>query len=158
MNKKAVIKTKEGFVLIEFSEKGLVSLKLPCKKKPKFFPVSKDKQQEIVKRLKKDLNQYFDGKKIDFDYPLDLSGNSGFCFKVWKALRNVHYGRTKSYKWLARKAGDKNCCRAAGNALGKNPLPVIIPCHRIIQSNGKPGGFSSGLNWKKRLLDLERGV
>ncbi|MDI6786554.1 MAG: methylated-DNA--[protein]-cysteine S-methyltransferase [bacterium] len=108
-------------------------------------------------KLEKDLKCYFKKKDINFkNYRLDLSETTYFQKKVLLATLNIPYGETKSYKWIANYIGNPNAYRAVGQALHRNPLPVIIPCHRIIKENGWMGGFSSGLLWKKRLLYLEQ--
>ena len=100
------------------------------------------------------LTEYFDGKRTTFDIPLHLEGTS-FQRRVWKAMLTIPYGHTASYGEIAIKAGSPKAFRAAGGACGKNPISIIIPCHRIIASNGKIGGFSSGLHRKKWLLQHE---
>lgn len=105
------------------------------------------------------LSRYFKGESIDFGkVPVQLSG-SIFQNAVWEALRQVPYGKSKSYQWLATNSGNPKAVRAVGGALGRNPLPIIIPCHRIISSSGALGGFMrgmpGGLQIKSALLALE---
>jgi O-6-methylguanine DNA methyltransferase len=85
-----------------------------------------------------------------------LLAGTVFQRRVWAALQRVPRGETRSYTWLAAEAGHPKAVRAAGAACGANPIPVVIPCHRILRSNGALGGFSGGLHWKRRLLALER--
>jgi len=106
---------------------------------------------DLIQRLK----TYFNGGKATFSDELDLSGATPFRRRVWEATRLIPYGETKSYAWVARQAGKAEAARAVGRALARNPLPVIIPCHRVIASDGKLGGFSDGLDMKRRLLRLE---
>lgn len=94
---------------------------------------------------------------MKFDDDLDLRGGTTFQVKVWTVLRQIPYGETRSYKWVASKLGDPYSVRAVGQAVGQNPVPIIIPCHRVIHENGSLGGFSGGILWKQRLLALERG-
>jgi O-6-methylguanine DNA methyltransferase len=75
--------------------------------------------------------------------------------KVWAALNEIPFGETRTYKWIAEKIGNPAAVRAVGRALSKNPIPIVIPCHRVIESDGSIGGYSSGVNIKKRLLELE---
>ena len=75
--------------------------------------------------------------------------------KVWYALNEIPYGETKTYKWIAEKIGKPAAVRAVGQALSKNPIPIVVPCHRVIESDGSIGGYSSGVNVKKRLLEME---
>lgn len=101
------------------------------------------------------LKTYFDGKLIEFDVPLDLSGYTDFSVRVWKMLLTIPYGKTISYHQLAVMLGDEKCIRAAAAANGRNPIPIIIPCHRVIGSNGSLTGYRFGLDIKKYLLSLE---
>ena len=86
---------------------------------------------------------------------MDLSSGTSFQQKVWRALTKIPRGQTRSYKWVAQKIGKPNATRAVGTACGANPVPVIIPCHRVIASDGSLGGFGGGLPMKRRLLRLE---
>ncbi|MBN1288669.1 MAG: MGMT family protein [Actinobacteria bacterium] len=86
-----------------------------------------------------------------------LRGIDGFALNVLKATSRIPWGETRSYAWVAGQAGVKGAARAAGNALGGNPVPIVIPCHRVIHSDGTMGGYSSGPFWKGRLLSLESG-
>jgi methylated-DNA-[protein]-cysteine S-methyltransferase len=98
---------------------------------------------------------YFSGAETDFPDRLDLSGATPFQREVWLAARLIPYGQTKSYQWVATQIGKPGAARAVGQALGRNPLPVIVPCHRVIASSDGLGGFSGGLETKKWLLRLE---
>lgn len=86
---------------------------------------------------------------------IDLRSGTPFQQKVWRAIQTIPYGETRSYSWVARKAGHPKAIRAVANACGANPLPILIPCHRVISKNGGLGGFSSPIGWKKRLLAHE---
>lgn len=106
--------------------------------------------------FKRKLEAYFSGSKISLkDLPVNLSRYSRFQKKILSALRNVPPGKRISYGDLARKAGFKKAGRAVGNVMNQNDIPVIIPCHRVIRSNGSLGGYGPGKIWKERLLDLE---
>ncbi len=98
---------------------------------------------------------YFGGHKADFPDGLDLSAATPFRRKVWEATRLIPYGETRSYAWVAEQIKKPKAARAVGQALGRNPLPVIIPCHRVLNTNGELGGFGGGLEMKRRLLSLE---
>lgn len=98
---------------------------------------------------------YFNGHRVDFPDRLDLSRATPFQRRVWQAARLIPYGETRSYAWVAGQIGKPNAARAVGQALGRNPLPVIIPCHRVLAANGGIGGFSGGIETKKFLLSLE---
>lgn len=119
-------------------------------------------QKEVIrddKRLKNiihELSNYFNGHRVNFKSILDLSIGTEFQRKVWKKVSEIPYGELRSYKWIANEIGNLHAVRAVGNAVGKNPVPPIIPCHRVIRSDGKLGGFSSGIALKKCLLKLEK--
>lgn len=100
------------------------------------------------------LDEYFSGQREKFDIEIELKGTD-FQKKVWEELAKVPYGTTVSYGELARKIGNPKACRAVGMANGRNPIPIIIPCHRVIGKNGTLTGFGGGLDVKKTLLDLE---
>ena len=101
-----------------------------------------------------ELNLYFQKRLKKFTIPLKLSGTD-FQQKVFKVLQTIPYGKTISYQELAKKTGNKKASRAVGNANGKNPIAIIIPCHRVIAKNGTIGGYSGGLDIKRKLLKLE---
>jgi O-6-methylguanine DNA methyltransferase len=101
------------------------------------------------------LDTYFKGKDPDFSVHIDLHGTA-FQKSVWLACARIPYAETRSYGELAEMIGNPKAIRAVGSALGANPIPLIIPCHRVINSNGKLGGFAGGLDVKKALLELEK--
>ncbi|MBQ9264654.1 MAG: methylated-DNA--[Clostridia bacterium] len=101
------------------------------------------------------LNAYFTGALQQFDLPLRPAGTA-FQQQVWQALLRIPYGHTFSYGQLAAAVGRPKACRAAGSANGRNPLPILIPCHRVILSDGSLGGYSGGIDKKRMLLDLEQ--
>ncbi|MBN2168126.1 MAG: MGMT family protein [Actinobacteria bacterium] len=103
------------------------------------------------------LRSVFEGKEPAWTPMVSLGNIDGFALDVLKVTLSIPRGATRSYAWVAEQAGNKGAARAAGSALGRNPLPIIIPCHRVIHSNGTLGGFSSGAFWKKKLLSLESG-
>ena len=105
----------------------------------------------------KQLREYFGGKRRAFDLPLAPSGTP-FQLSVWNELRAIPYGRTKSYLDIANAIGKPAACRAVGAANGANPLPIVVPCHRVIGSNGALTGFGGGIDVKRRLLALESGT
>lgn len=107
-----------------------------------------------IKECAKQLDEYFNGKRKSFDLKFDLTGTD-FQKKVWNELLKIPFGKTCSYLDLAKKLGNKMSLRAVGNANGKNPVAIIIPCHRVIGSNGKLVGYGGGLWRKKWLLDFE---
>ena len=106
---------------------------------------------DIVERL----NLYFNGYQTSFPDELDLSAGTDFQRKVWDITRLIPYGETRSYSWIAGKIGNLNTVRAVGQALGENPLPVIVPCHRVLTKDGGLGGYERGIEMKRYLLWLE---
>jgi len=124
-----------------------------------FQMASKDqldpKRTELLDEAILQLDEYFAGMRTVFDVPLDIITGTPYQQKVWKALRKIPYGKTWSYKQLASKTGNPQAARAVGGANNKNPIAVIVPCHRVIGSSGNLVGFAGGLDVKQQLLDLE---
>ncbi|MBC6695631.1 methylated-DNA--[protein]-cysteine S-methyltransferase [Terrisporobacter mayombei] len=100
------------------------------------------------------INEYIQGKRKKFDLPLNLEGTE-FQKKVWNELKNIPYGETRSYKDIAVAIGNEKASRAIGMANNKNPIPILIPCHRVIGANGKLVGYRGGLDIKEKLLNIE---
>jgi O-6-methylguanine DNA methyltransferase len=98
---------------------------------------------------------YLAGTRRSFDLLLDFSRGTSFQQRVWRTLRRISYGRLRSYQWVAARVGGRQYARAVGNAVGANPMPIVIPCHRIVAQDGSLGGFSGGLPTKRKLLALE---
>lgn len=115
----------------------------------------KTKNQEILLETKKQLSEYFQCKRKKFDLPLVLAGTP-FQIQAWKQLTKIPYGRTISYAQQAERIGNKNKARVVGLANGLNPISIIIPCHRVIGSNGDLTGFGGGVEKKSKLLQLEK--
>jgi len=118
-------------------------------------PVKED--SKLLPELAEELRAYFDGSKVKFSVKADLSDFTAFTRSVLERTAKIPYGKTVSYGELATLVKNPNACRAVAQALGSNPIPLIIPCHRVIQSDGKPGGFSGpcGPAFKVKLLGLE---
>lgn len=112
---------------------------------------------ELIQSCVEQLEQYFDKTRTSFDLPLEMRGTE-FQKKVWQELLNIPYGKTISYADLADKIGNKNACRAVGGANHKNPLMILVPCHRVIGKNGDLVGFGGGLEMKRQLLMLDGSV
>ena len=102
------------------------------------------------------LARYFNGEPAGFDLDLDLEAGTAFQTDVWQVARQIPYGEVRSYSWIAQEVGKPKAARAVGGAMGANPLPIVVPCHRVIRSDGGLGGYSGGLHWKQKLLALER--
>ena len=156
-----VFDTAAGWIALMGSSVGLRCVTLPGKS-----------GQEVINQLDFDINQaqesrhrfqdtieqlnaYFDGNEVCFTGSQDFSEATGFQQEVWQATKLIPYGETRSYAWVARQINRPNAARAVGNALGSNPMPVIIPCHRVISGDGGLGGFTGGLEMKRFLLGIE---
>ena len=113
-----------------------------------------DTQQPILLDAERQLREYFSGTRTEFDLPVELNG-SEFQKKVWHALREIPFGETRSYLYLAKAIGAAKAVRAVGAANGKNPLSIIVPCHRVVGANGELTGFAGGLEVKAKLLAHE---
>jgi O-6-methylguanine DNA methyltransferase len=122
------------------------------------YPSVKHEEDNLLRSMKDLLVKYFDGEVVCMDLPLEFPKATPFQRKVWEGIRNIPYGQIKTYGWLGTKLSNPGASRAVGNALAKNPLPLIIPCHRVVRSDGKMGGFSlpGGILLKKKLIDLEK--
>lgn len=113
--------------------------------------------QEKVQPVIMQLQQYFSGKRVKFDLSIDLIGTK-FQRLVWEELKKINYGETKSYKQIAKEIGAPKAVRAIGGANNKNPVPIIIPCHRVIGSNGALVGYGGGVEKKEILLEIEGSI
>jgi methylated-DNA-[protein]-cysteine S-methyltransferase len=113
-----------------------------------------DAQQPILLEAERQLSEYFSGTRTEFELPLELNG-SEFQKRVWRALREIPFGQTTSYLDLAKAVGSARAVRAIGAANGKNPLSIIVPCHRVVGATGSLTGFAGGLDVKAKLLALE---
>ncbi|MBN1806950.1 MAG: methylated-DNA--[protein]-cysteine S-methyltransferase [Sedimentisphaerales bacterium] len=165
VTKYTIFKTKWGYFGLAGNENGLCQTQLPGEKCEKIrslllkdYPEAKP-DKDFCKYLQKQIIDYYEGKSVKFsgDIPLDFDRFTSFGKSVLKTCRNIETGRTVTYGQLAKKAGRPNASRAVGSVLAKNPMPLIIPCHRIVRSDGKLGGFSApgGIDVKKKMLALE---
>jgi len=111
----------------------------------------------FVEQAARELRLYLEGNLTVFSVKLDLRSSTPFSRKVWRATSKIPYGEVRSYAWVAGKLGDPNAARAVGGALARNPVPIFIPCHRVVGSHGGLAGFAAGLPLKKWLLALESG-
>ncbi len=113
------------------------------------------KETKLLREAARQIDEYLHGQRMSFHLPLNPQGTS-YQKSVWSALQRVHYGETRTYKQIAEDIGKPKSCRAVGLANNKNPIAIIIPCHRIIGSNGKLVGYAGGLDIKEKLLSIER--
>lgn len=152
------MKSAIGNLYLVASEKGLRGIHWKKQDSPFIKDLdSKKVETLILKKAVKEIEEFLEGKRKKFSLNLDIIGTE-FQKKVWKTLQTIPYGKTWSYKELAVKVGNSNASRAVGTANGKNPLSLIIPCHRVISSDGGLGGYAGGLKIKTKLLDIERRV
>jgi methylated-DNA-[protein]-cysteine S-methyltransferase len=118
------------------------------------YPDGTESEQSF-KTIKLLLDRYLKGNKVDFNVDIDISAESQFTQKVLRELTKIPYGKVRSYLWIGKRVGHTMGARAVGQAVKRNPIPIIIPCHRVIREDGSLGGFSLGIEIKKRLLALE---
>jgi methylated-DNA-[protein]-cysteine S-methyltransferase len=123
----------------------------------RFGPIPDSAQVEnpLLRAAAGQLREYFDGARLDFDLPLDPHGTA-FQKAVWAALRTIPYGETRAYRDIAMAVGKPTACRAVGSANNRNPISIIIPCHRVVGADGSLVGYGGGLDTKRFLLDLEK--
>lgn len=156
-----VFKTDFGWLGVLASAKGLQRLTLPqtsVEEARQILSVKTNKatySPQSFTNLMGRFHAYFARKKVEFDSELDLTGCSPFSSEVWQATRLISFGETRSYKWVAEQIGRPGAARAVGHALSRNPLPIIIPCHRVVASDGTLCGFGGGLERKQQLISLE---
>lgn len=143
----------EGVCLLEFTERGdLEKQKTALQKSLKTEIVPGP--NSALRRLQKQLKEYFEGQRIKFDLPIVMTGTP-FQKKVWKALLDIPFGKTRTYQSLTNLLGDPKAIRAVAGANGANKMAIIIPCHRVIGSDGSLTGYAGGLSRKQWLLDHE---
>ena len=143
--------TLYGKITINEDGEGNISgVYFPCSN----LPIAEDRETEIIIEAISQIREYFSGRRKKFELPLVYQGTE-FQESVWSALSEISYGETVTYSELAEKLGNLRSSRAAGTACGKNPIPIIIPCHRVVQSSGGMGMYAGGKALKKKLLDLE---
>jgi methylated-DNA-[protein]-cysteine S-methyltransferase len=152
-----------GTLLLARTPRGLVRLGLPGedaeelladlagKVSPRILeaPASLDEER-------RELDDYFEGRRHGFELPIDWQLSHGFLLRARHEIAAIPYGETRTYTDLAREAGNERAVRAAGSACSRNPIPLVVPCHRVLRSDGTLGGYAGGLEMKRRLLELER--
>lgn len=151
-----------GPLLLAATPRGLVKLSLPGHDPEETL---EDLARRISPRVleaparleetRRELDLYFEGKLTEFDLPLDWQLSRDFRRRALRAIDRIPYGKTRSYTEIARSAGNKRAVRAAGTACGANPIPIVVPCHRVLRSGGALGGYGGGLPMKEALLELE---
>lgn len=156
------LSTPIGHVLIASSRQGIVAIRIGnhAELLEQMF-LNQFKNQEVVmnpvglRHIANAITEYVTGSRRSFHFPLDIKG-SEFEMRVWNELAKIPFGETRSYTDIAIAIGNVKAVRAVANACGDNPVPIIIPCHRVIQKDGGLGGFSPGIEFKKKLLAIEQ--
>jgi methylated-DNA-[protein]-cysteine S-methyltransferase len=151
-----------GPLLLAQTKRGLVRVGLPNQDQDQLLVDLADRVSPRVleapaqlDEVRRELELYFEGKLDHFDLPLDWRLSGGFRQRVLRAINRIPYGQTRSYTEMARKAGNERAVRAAGTACGSNPIPLVVPCHRVLRTGGALGGYGGGLPMKQGLLELE---
>ncbi len=163
MRRAVIFKSPWGWVGISETAKGIDAIALPRGSKRAVesdlramggrpFESGESARLEAARRQ---LLEYLAGARGTFDVPLDLSRGTPFQRRVWRVLQRVPYGKLRSYQWIAARVGGRHYARAVGNAVGANPLPIMVPCHRVVGQDASLGGFSCGRPMKRKLLTLE---
>ena len=158
-----VFRTPWGWMGVSETAKGIDAVVLPKASRQAVLSELRSSSTTLMEgrtspRLREaqaQLTGYLAGTRRTFNLALDLSQGTSFQQKVWKTLQRISYGRLRSYQWVAVRVGGSRYARAVGNAVGSNPLPIVIPCHRIVAQDKSLGGFSGGLPTKRKLLTLE---
>ena len=169
--KNAIFLTSLGWAGVAASGQGICAIILPKKNKRSVERElrgsesgvrrsgrNKPANRPVLGKAVKLLQRYLSGERVSFDLPLDMRYYTAFQQAVWKAAAKIPSGETRSYAWVAKRIRNPKAVRAVGQALGANPVPIIIPCHRVIGSSGSLGGYSGGIGMKQKLLKLETEV
>ncbi|MBS1252750.1 MAG: Methylated-DNA--protein-cysteine methyltransferase [Anaerolineales bacterium] len=145
------------------SERGLAGLTLPTPARAEAlrelhdrWPNGEDAGAGAYDDFVDQIRRYLAGEPVEFDMPLDWSGHTAFLQEVWRITCSIPYGKTRTYAELAEAAGRPRAYRAVGQAMATNPIPLVVPCHRVLRSDGGMGGYAGGLDMKERLLEMER--
>ncbi len=157
----SAVQTSAGWVGLAISPKGLLALEYPRATREEALANLKGQWPEASlaqgapKEIGEQLQRYYAGEPVAFQVKLDLEGYTAFQRRVWQATLKIPYGQTRTYSWIAEQIGSPRASRAVGAALAKNPIPIIIPCHRVIRNDGGLGGYGGGLEMKQSLLEME---
>ena len=163
MQRAMIFRSPWGWMGVAESPRGIQAIVLPKRSRQAIESSLREQsdgplqqgESAQLEEARRQLLDYLAGSRNTFDVPLDLSRGSSFQRKVWRTLQRVPYGKLRSYQWIAARVGGRNYARAVGNAVGANPLPIVVPCHRIVAHDASLGGFSGGLSMKRKLLSLE---
>jgi len=161
----ACFNTEWGWIAVMSSAAGLCRTTLPASDEKSAIDivttgVKATRRESDFVEVKNTLTDYFRGKQVDLMFPIDLTLRKCTQFQrdVWETTFRIPYGQLRNYGWIADQIGRPQAARAVGQALGANRLPIVVPCHRVVRSDGSLGGFSGGLHWKEELIKLEKAV
>ncbi len=149
MNRFAFYNTEVGLIKIGYTDTAVFALSVVDRID------APDQPSELSEQVYVEIKEYLAGKRRSFDFKYELYGTE-FQMSVWRALAGIPYGQTRTYQQMAEAVGNPRACRAVGMACNKNPLMIVIPCHRVVGSDGSLTGYAGGLEMKKHLLELER--
>ena len=152
------VKSPVGKLKLVANDRGLAAILWENDKpnRVRLSPIAENKKHPVLLETERQLNEYFDGRRDKFSVKFDFKGTE-FQTEVWQALARIPFGKTLSYGEIARQIGRPKAVRAVGAAIGRNPISIIVPCHRVIGSDGKLTGFAGGLETKASLLRIESG-
>ncbi|NPV93393.1 MAG: methylated-DNA--[protein]-cysteine S-methyltransferase [Firmicutes bacterium] len=163
--KQCMIRCPIGEFIVSLSPSGVKEISFGLMnprpdREPGFIVVGREgldsRERAHLDRLTAELARYLNGERVDFEVEMELTGCTDFQRRVYETARSIPSGETRSYAWVAERCGIPRGSRAVGQALKRNPIVILIPCHRVIASDGGIGGFNGGLKWKRQLLDWER--
>jgi methylated-DNA-[protein]-cysteine S-methyltransferase len=151
-----------GTLLLARTPRGLVRVALPSEDvDATLFDLAERISPRILEapadfdKERRELEDYFEGRRHEFEVPIDWQLSHGFMLRAREGIAAIPYGETRTYSDLARGAGNERAVRAAGSACSRNPIPLVVPCHRVVRSDGTPGLYAGGVEMKKQLLEME---
>jgi methylated-DNA-[protein]-cysteine S-methyltransferase len=154
-----VFETDWGYAVAAARERGLVRLTFGHATRSHALATAgvggADGETALLAAVRAEVERYFRGERVALDFPVDLAGMAPFHRRALLAARAIPYGETGSYGWLAGRAGRPGAARAVGQAMARNPVSLVIPCHRVVGADGRLVGFGGGVDLKRRLLELE---
>lgn len=146
---------KLGKIKIEVQDKYIIGINFVSNEESFIDQIENKEENNIIEKCKLQLDEYFNGERKKFDLYIKFINGTSFQRSVWNELTKINYGETASYKEIAERLGNPKACRAVGGANNKNPIAIIVPCHRVIGRNGAMVGYADGIDKKELLLRLE---